>query len=166
MGLLRPRSYSCTNALGYEYVRDDDTAASQLRSAMAREHVAAGISSMSGVLAVLIASIGLYGALAYAVTRRTSEIAVRRALGASRASIFHVIASEGLRVIVGGVAIGLGSALVLTRYLEGLLFGITPGDPRTFVTVALLFFAVAGVACSIPARRATRIDPMVVLRHE
>ena len=166
ISLLRDRLRETSRSLGVEYVLEDGTAAARLRRALAREEVAAGISSVAGGLALLIAGIGLYGALAYSVTLRTSEIAVRMALGATHWSVFRVVAREGLLVSGLGIVFGLVGALAATRYLESLLFGVTPADPATFVMMSLLFLGAACFACYIPARRATRIDPMAALRRD
>ena len=164
--MLRDQVRETAAALGEEYVLEDVAAMSRLRTALARERLAASVSSVSGILAVLIAAIGLYGALAYSVTRRTPEIAVRMALGASRRSIFRLVVSEGVYVVALGLTIGLALALVATRTLGSLLFGIGPNDPTTLATVTVLLIVVACGACSIPAYKATSVDPMVSLRHE
>ena len=104
--------------------------------------------------------------LAYLVVQRTAEIGVRIALGAQRAQVLGMVLSKGLLLTVVGIAAGLAGAAVLSRFLQGMLFGITPLDPTTFVAVALIFGLVAMAASYIPARRATRIDPLVALRSE
>jgi len=117
-------------------------------------------------LALALASIGIYGVLAYAVERRTREIGVRIALGAQRKDVLVLVISQGLRLALAGVALGLVAALAVTRFVASLLHGVTPTDPATFVGVSLLLLLVAGLACWLPARRATKLDPMTVLRHE
>ena len=104
--------------------------------------------------------------MAYSVSRRTREIGVRAALGAATGDVLRMILGQGLRTIFIGVAIGITGSLALTRTVESLLFGVTATDPLTFSAVTLLLVGAALLACYIPARRATRVDPMVALRHE
>jgi len=123
------------------------------------------LSVFAGV-AGLLAAIGVYGVLAYAVIQRTHEIGIRMALGAQRAQVLALVLREGVILTAIGVALGLAGAAGGTRLLQGMLFGITPLDPKTFVAVSLLFGLVATLASYLPARRATIVDPMVALRHE
>jgi predicted permease len=119
-----------------------------------------------GVTALLLATTGVFGVMAYSVSRRTREIGVRAALGAATGDVLMMILGQGLRTIFIGVAIGITGSLALTRTVESLLFGVTATDPLTFGAVTLLLVGAALLACYIPARRATRVDPMVALRHE
>ncbi len=119
-----------------------------------------------GITALLLATAGVFGVMAYSVSRRTREIGVRVALGAGAGDTLRMILGQGLRTISIGVAIGIAGSLALTRTVESLLFGVTPTDPLTFSTVTLLLIGAALLACYIPARRATKVDPMVALRHE
>jgi putative ABC transport system permease protein len=126
---------------------------------------AALIGAFAGV-ALLIAAIGVYGVLAYAVNQRTREIGLRMALGAQQSGVLRWIVGQGMLVAAAGIAIGLGGAFALSRLLASLLFCIQPRDPLTFSSVALVLVAVAFAACLVPAIRASRVDPIVALRDE
>lgn len=118
------------------------------------------------LLALVIAVIGVYSVMAYSVTRRTHELGIRIALGAQARDVRRMVVAEGLRMALGGIVIGCAGALALTRVVSSFLFGITATDPATFVSVCLLLLAAACLASYIPARRATRVDPLIALRHE
>jgi putative ABC transport system permease protein len=135
-------------------------------SSVARPRFYAVMLGVFAGVAGLLAAIGIYGVLAYAVTQRTQEIGVRMALGAQRAQILALVLRKGAILTVVGIALGLVGAAVGTRVLQGMLFGITPLDSKTFMVVSLMFALVATFACYVPARRATKVDPMVTLRSE
>jgi putative ABC transport system permease protein len=118
------------------------------------------------VLALSLTVIGLYSVLAYAVTQRTPEIGIRMALGAQTKDVLKLVVKEGTKLTLLGVAVGLSAALALTRLMKSLLFNVEPTDLLTFCLITLLLTVVALLACWIPARRATKVDPMVALRCE
>jgi len=134
--------------------------------AMSRPRFLAQLLGVFAGLALLLASIGTYGILSYSVTERSREIGIHMALGASRGNVLRMILAQGLRLTVVGLVGGLAAAFALTRLLRGQLFNVTPSDPSTLAAVAAFIGCVALVACYIPASRATRVDPIVVLRHE
>ncbi len=118
------------------------------------------------LLALVLGSVGIYGIVSYSVTQRTKEIGIRIALGAQAANVLRLILKNGFTLVLTGIVIGVGSALLLTRFLTTLLFGVTPTDTATFIVVSAVFFVIAMVASLIPAVRATRVDPLVALRYE
>ena len=141
----------------------------QADQTLAMERMFAKLLTLFGVIAQLLAAIGLYGVMAYAVSQRTQEIGIRMALGADRRKVLMMIVRQGMTLTVVGIAIGLGGAFVLMKYLESLtslLFGVEARDPVTFAVIAGLLGAVALLACLVPARRATKVDPLTALRYE
>ena len=136
------------------------------RESLSRPRLLAQLLGGFAGLALFLASIGTYGLLSYLVSERRREIGIRMALGAERASVLRHIMGQGLRLALIGLAAGLAGAYALTRLMSTLLFNVTPNDPTTLVTVAVAITSVAAVACFLPAQRATRVDPVVVLRDE
>jgi predicted permease len=124
------------------------------------------VSSLFGLLALLLAAVGIYGITSYTVGQRTREFGIRIALGAQRGDIFRLIVGQGVVITLIGVGVGLIAALALTKFLSNQLFGVSPTDPLTFALVALLLTLVASLACWRPARRATNVDPILALRSE
>jgi ABC-type antimicrobial peptide transport system permease subunit len=137
-----------------------------IEATILRERLMSTLSVFFGLLALLLACIGLYGLLSYAITSRTNEIGIRMALGAQRLDVFWLILREALLLVIVGVVAGLPLIFAVTRLTATLLFGLTPTDPVSLFLAALLLLAVALVASSLPARRATRVDPLVAFRHE
>ncbi len=142
------------------------TQSQRIEELLTQERVIARLASFFGALALLLACIGLYGLLSYEVARRTREIGIRMALGAEQHDVTRLIILRGINLTLAGAGAGTVGSLLLTRVLSSLLYGVKPTDPVTFLAVSLLLTAVALVACYIPARRATKVDPMVALRYE
>jgi putative ABC transport system permease protein len=151
------KDQTLTSVKTLEEVKSESMASNRLRSMLL---------AVFAVIAVLLAAIGIYGVLSHSVEQRTHEIGIRAALGASRGDLLRLIFRGGMLMAGIGLVLGLGGALGLTRLLSSLLFGVGERDPMTMGTVALLLASVALLACYVPARRATKVDPMVALRHE
>ncbi|MGC2507593.1 MAG: FtsX-like permease family protein [Candidatus Acidiferrales bacterium] len=142
------------------------TLSEQVDDSMFQDRTLAFLAIVLGLLVTLLAVIGLYGLMAYMVLRRTHEIGIRMALGARRRDILRIVLGEGGRMALIGIGVGLAVSAGLTRFMESVLFGVSPTDPLTFAGVVVLLLVVVLLACWIPARRAMRVDPMVALRYE
>jgi len=145
---------------------DVKTQSQQAAESLMQERLFATLSSFFGVLAMLLACVGLYGVMSYGVTRRTNEIGIRMALGATSPRVMRMVMRETMLMVGIGVTIGLGTAMAVTRLIVTMLYGLAPTDPVTISIAVVLMIAVAAVAGYIPARRASRVDPMIALRYE
>jgi putative ABC transport system permease protein len=149
-----------------QYVADIQPMTKLVAESISRRRFNAMLTGLFAVVALLLASVGIFGVLNYTVAQRTQEIGLRVALGAQTRDVLRLILGQGVRLIMFGVVLGLVASLALTRVLSGMLFGVTPTDPLTFVAITALLMVVALLACYVPARRATKVDPLVALRYE
>jgi ABC-type antimicrobial peptide transport system permease subunit len=147
-------------------LRDVNTMNSRLMRDLGRERVVAYLAFSFAALTLLLASLGLYGVLSYGVAQRTQEIGVRMALGARRIEVLRSVLGQSARLTIAGIVIGLAATAAVAGYLSNMLFGVTALDPSTFVVVVAIFVIVTTLAAFIPARRATKVDPLVALRYE
>ena len=145
---------------------DVKTESQQIDRLLFQERLVARLSGFFGLLALVLACVGLYGLLSYEVSRRTREIGIRLALGAQPGSVLKLVLQQGVVLAIVGAGVGIGAALGVTRYLTSLLYDVHANDPLTMIAVAILLALVALAACYVPARRAMRVDPMVALRYE
>lgn len=122
--------------------------------------------ALFALTALLLSGLGIYGVISYVVSERTHEIGIRMALGAERRNILQMVLRQGMGLAIAGAAVGLACALIVSQLMTGLLYGVRPIDPLTFLGVAVLLLVVALLACYVPARRAVRVDPLVALRYE
>jgi predicted lysophospholipase L1 biosynthesis ABC-type transport system permease subunit len=142
------------------------TIAQEIDNNVMQEKIVATLSSFFGLLALVLASVGLYGVMAHAVARRTREIGIRMALGAQAATVLWLVLRDALLMVGVGSAVGIPAALGLSRFTGSILYGITPADPASFALATAVLLGVAAVASLLPAQRATRIDPIAALRYE
>ncbi|MGH9541652.1 MAG: ABC transporter permease [Terriglobales bacterium] len=147
-------------------VYDIKTLSSIISNSLGNSRLSLILIGLFALLALVLAAVGIYGVMSYMVTQQAHDIGIRMALGAQRGDVLGLVLRQGLRLAVPGLVLGLAAALALGRLLAGFLFGVRPTDPATFVAIALLLLAVALVACYLPARRATGVDPLVALRYE
>ncbi len=147
-------------------VADVQTMQSLLAKSVARARFSTQLLTVFAAVALLLAGVGIYGVISYVVTQRSHEFGVRMALGAQTRDVLKLVLKNGMMLALAGIVLGLAGAFALTRWMASLLFGVTPTDSITFATVATILFVVAVLACYIPARRATKVDPMVALRYE
>jgi putative ABC transport system permease protein len=146
----------------YQVTRMDE----RLSNSVAERRFQTLLLGLLAGIALVIATVGIYGVISYAVSRRMHEIGVRMALGAQRIDVLQMVIWRGMRLTLIGVTLGLAAAFALTRVLKNLLFEVSVTDPLTFAVIALLLILVALLACYVPARRATKVDPMIALRSE
>ena len=142
------------------------TLTEHMRFALFPARVAAIVLGVFGLVALLLSAIGIYGITSYAVSQRTHEIGIRMALGAQLGDVLRLVLTHGLKLTLIGAAIGLAGAYLATRAIRSVLYGVSATDPLTFVSVSVLLIGVALFACYVPARRATKVDPMIALRNE
>jgi ABC-type antimicrobial peptide transport system permease subunit len=137
-----------------------------IQMATVSSRIAGTMVGAFGLLALVLAGVGVYGVISYSMRQRTQELAIRLALGAESRQVFRLVLMQGLRLAVIGISIGLVVSFLLTRFLKGLLFGVTSTDVLTFSSVSVLLCVVALLACFVPAWRATKVDPMAALRYQ
>ena len=162
-GAVRQAVWSVDKDQPISHVRTMDQV---FAAAISQERFQALLLGLFAALALVLACIGLYGVISYAVAQRTHEIGVRMALGARPRDVLRLVMRQGMSLTIVGLVLGIAIGSVATRVLSDLLYGVTARDPLTFVGVPILLLVVAFLACYIPARRATRIDPLVALRYE
>jgi len=156
------RTIDPTVMLGMSFLEDYFEVVAQARTV----RILAALAVSLGLLALSLAAVGLYGVMAYSVAQRTREIGIRMALGAQPRDVLRSVFSQGLRLVGIGVVLGVTAGAAVSRVLRAMLFGLSPFDPIAYMSVSLFLVAVALLACYLPARRATKVDPLTALRHE
>jgi putative ABC transport system permease protein len=147
-------------------VSDAQTLEKTVSASLSERRFSLQIIALFALTALLLAGLGIYGVISYIVGERTHEIGIRVALGAQRRNLLRMILGQGLGLASAGAAIGLIGAVIVSRLMSGVLYGVRPTDPLTFAGVSVLLMSIALLACYLPARRALRIDPVIALRHE
>ena len=137
-----------------------------MAESLARRRLVLTLFTIFASLALLLAAIGIYGVLSSSVKQRTRELGIRIALGATTRGVLQLVIGDGVKLVMLGIVIGMAGAIATGRLLAGLLFGVNATDPMTFTVIALLLAAVSVLACYVPARRATKVDPLTALRYE
>lgn len=154
------------DSMSRHYALRIETLEQRLKAALSVDRLIAGLASFFGGLALVLAAVGLYGLMSYSVVRRTSEIGVRMALGAERQAVVRLVLRETLSMVLAGIAVGVPAALLVSRFISGMIFGLSATDPLSIAVASLILMLVAGLAGFFPANRASRIDPMTALRSE
>jgi hypothetical protein len=161
-----PASSGGTSQSSQNVVANAQTMNEVIADSLAQRRFSMILLGSFAAVALLLSSLGIYGVISYLVGQRTHELGIRMALGAKRTDIFRLVLGHGLKMTIAGVAIGLLAAFGLTRLMTKMIFGVSATDPVTFAVIALLLILVALLACFVPARRATKVDPLVALRYE
>lgn len=163
LGAIQNEVWAMDNSLP---VSDVKTASDILANSVAQPRFSLLLLGVFAALALLLAAVGIYGVMAYSITQRTREIGIRMALGAARNDVLRMVLKEGFKFALTGIGIGIAGAFLIARVMKSLLYGVSATDPLTYAIVSIILAAVALLACFIPARRATKVDPLVALRYE
>src|SRR6185503_5289684 len=163
VGVVRQQIFELDKGQAVANVRTMEQIVSE---SVASRRLSMSLLAAFAVVALLLASMGLYGTLSYSVAQRTQEIGIRSAMGAQPGDIFKLVVGHGMKLTLAGIGFGLAGSLALTRVLSTFLFGVSATDPVTYAGVAALLVCIALLACYVPARRASKVDPIVALRYE